>query len=71
MDVEIVIDYGDGYNEFWVILNFKFYMNIIIYDYKEIGKYIISFKVKNFVSEKLLNKIVYVDLYEFDIRWVF
>lgn len=37
MDVEIVIDYGDGYNEFWVILN----------------------------------KIVYVDLYEFDIRWVF
>ena len=67
-DVEIVIDYGDGYDESWVIPNPIFYTNTTTYDYKEPGKYTISFKAKNLVSEKSLNKTVYVDPYELDIR---
>lgn len=67
-DVEIVIDYGDGYNESWVIPNSTCYTNTTTYDYKETGKYTISFKAKNLVSEKSLNKTVYVDPYELDIR---
>ncbi|XP_022780269.1 uncharacterized protein LOC111321599 [Stylophora pistillata] len=75
-NVSIVVDYGDGNKTHpWVIPNEDKhpntkYRNTTTYDYKEAGKYTISFKAKNLVSEKQLNKAVYVDPYELYFRCV-